>query len=76
MREAVEYFDENEFKADNTAARSKLAQEIISQKPGFIERWALLIFIEILLLVLAASWFIKYPRCYCSKRNTYCPKRT
>ncbi|HEY2580888.1 MAG TPA: HlyD family efflux transporter periplasmic adaptor subunit [Mucilaginibacter sp.] len=41
--------------------RSELAQEIISRKPDFTEKWALFIFLGILLLMLVASWFIKYP---------------
>ena len=42
-------------------ARSDLALEIISRKPDFLERWALLIFLGILLLLLASTWFIEYP---------------
>lgn len=41
--------------------RSEAVQIILSRKPGFIERWALLIFLAILLLLLAGTWFIKYP---------------
>ena len=41
--------------------RSEMAQEIISRKPDFMERWALLIFLGIVLLLFAATWFIKYP---------------
>lgn len=41
--------------------RSDSAQEIISRKPGFIEKWALLLFVGILLLLLAGTWFIRYP---------------
>jgi hypothetical protein len=43
------------------ALRSEEIQQIISRKPGFIERWALLIFLGILLLLLSAAWFIQYP---------------
>ncbi len=41
--------------------RSEIAEEIIADKAGFIERWALLIFLGILVFLLALSWFIKYP---------------
>lgn len=41
--------------------RSELAQEIISEKLGFMEQWALVIFLGILLLILLAAWIIKYP---------------
>lgn len=41
--------------------RSDSAQEIISRQPGFVERWALLLFMGILLLLLAGTWFIRYP---------------
>jgi len=41
--------------------RSDAAQEIISRKPGFIEKWALLLFMVILLLLLGGTWFIRYP---------------
>ncbi len=41
--------------------RSDAAQEIIGRRPGFVEKWALLIFMIILLLLLAGTWFIRYP---------------
>lgn len=45
----------------NLHLRSEIAQEVISGNPTFIERWALLIFVAILLLLLTAAWFIRYP---------------
>jgi multidrug resistance efflux pump len=45
----------------NNHLRSEMAQEIISRKPSFLEKWALFIFCGILLLLLLATWFIKYP---------------
>lgn len=45
----------------NTRRRSEMAQEIISHKPGFIEKWALLIFLLLLLLMVTGTWFIQYP---------------
>lgn len=42
-------------------SRSDIAQEFISQRTGFLERWALYIFLFLLLLLLAGSWFLKYP---------------
>lgn len=41
--------------------RSELAQEIITREPDFYEKWALLVFLIILLIITACSWFIKYP---------------
>lgn len=41
--------------------RSDEAQEIISQKPDFTEKWALIIFLFILLLGLIGTWFFRYP---------------
>lgn len=46
---------------DKIISRSDLAQEIISRKPDFFERFALLIFLGILLLLIAGTWFIQYP---------------
>lgn len=46
---------------DKMSSRSDLAQEIISRKPDFFERSALLLFLCILLLLLAGTWFIQYP---------------
>lgn len=41
--------------------RSEVAQEIISRKPDFYEKWALLVFLFLLLLLTVGTWFIKYP---------------
>ncbi len=41
--------------------RSEMAQEIISRQPGFLERWSLLIFIALLLLMFGGTWFVHYP---------------
>jgi len=41
--------------------RSDLAQEIISRKAGFLEKWALLIFLGILFMVFGGTWFVHYP---------------
>jgi HlyD family secretion protein len=41
--------------------RSDTVQEIITRKPGFTERWALLLFFLIIVLVVISTWFIKYP---------------
>lgn len=46
---------------DNREDRSELAQEIISAKAGFIERWALLIFTILFLILIGCTWFIRYP---------------
>ena len=41
--------------------RSEGVQEIISRQPGFVEKWALLFFMGVLLLMLGGTWFIRYP---------------
>lgn len=41
--------------------RSHAMQEMISKRPGFLSRWALLLFILFLGLILAGAWFIQYP---------------
>lgn len=41
--------------------RSDIALEIISRKPDFYEKWALLVFFILLLLLTLGTWYIKYP---------------
>lgn len=41
--------------------RSEGAQEIISHKPGFLEKWALLLFLAVMALLTLGTWFIRYP---------------
>jgi len=41
--------------------RSPEVQDIISERPGFWGIWALPIFLLILLLIVAGTWFIRYP---------------
>ncbi|MCD2424429.1 HlyD family secretion protein [Niabella pedocola] len=41
--------------------RSEVAQEIVNRKPDFYEKWALLVFLFLLLLLVTGTWFIKYP---------------
>lgn len=45
----------------NFAERSDIAQEIISRKPDFFEKWSLLVFLILLLFLLVGTWFIRYP---------------
>jgi multidrug efflux pump subunit AcrA (membrane-fusion protein) len=69
MAEEIEVFEHNtdkDFLADKSIAskytlRSELAQEIISRKPGFLEKWSLLVFLGILLLMFGGTWFVHYP---------------
>ncbi|HTF16478.1 MAG TPA: HlyD family secretion protein [Chryseolinea sp.] len=44
-----------------TSRRSEMLQEIVSTKPGFLIRWGNSFFLMILLLIIAACWFIRYP---------------
>ena len=58
--------DEKTFLAGKTVRnqinrRSEMAQEIISARPDFTEKWALFMIMGVLLLLLAGTWFIKYP---------------
>jgi HlyD family secretion protein len=41
--------------------RSEKINQIISKKPGFIERWSLMFFLLIILLCFIGAWFIRYP---------------
>ncbi len=41
--------------------RSLLTQEVISRKPTFFERWALLLFLGLLLVLFGCTWFVDYP---------------
>jgi HlyD family secretion protein len=47
--------------------RGESFNEIISRKPSFLARWALLLFGGILLLIVTASWFIHYPETITAK---------
>ncbi len=40
---------------------SEEAQEVISLKSSFFEKWALVVFLFLLLTILFGTWFIKYP---------------
>jgi HlyD family secretion protein len=41
--------------------RSEAMSDLISRKPGFLGKWALLIFLLIFLLLITATWFIHFP---------------
>lgn len=41
--------------------RSSQVQDIITRQPGFLESWALSLFLLMLALSAAATWFIRYP---------------
>lgn len=41
--------------------RSEEAQEIITRKPDFFEKWSLIIFLILLVLLFIGTWFVKYP---------------
>ncbi len=41
--------------------RGLAVQELISNKPGFLIRWGITIFLSILILIITATWFIQYP---------------
>lgn len=46
---------------NNFSLRSEAVQEIVNQKGNFVEQRALLLFIIIVFLITAGSWFIRYP---------------
>jgi len=58
---AIEEDSLKEVLIGNFQNRSEAAQEIISRKPDFVEKWALFLFLGILLLLFAGTWFIRYP---------------
>jgi HlyD family secretion protein len=45
----------------NDTLRSEDTLEIISRKYGFLENWALLFFLLVLLILLICTWFVQYP---------------
>jgi multidrug efflux pump subunit AcrA (membrane-fusion protein) len=45
----------------NQLLRSTEVNEIISNKPGFLIRWGISVFFTVLLLIVAATFFIHYP---------------
>jgi hypothetical protein len=47
--------------ADNDALRSDAVRELISRRPGFIERRGLSLLLVFLLVLYGAAWFIRYP---------------
>ena len=59
--------DSIQFSTNGTEAKSQLlerglaVQELISNRPGFLIRWGVTIFLLILILIIAATWFIQYP---------------
>jgi multidrug resistance efflux pump len=45
----------------NIHDRSETTQEIINRNPDFTEKWALYLFLGILLILFSGTWFISYP---------------
>lgn len=46
---------------NNLHLRSSEVSEIISHEPGFLIRWGITIFCAVLIVVIIACWFVKYP---------------
>jgi len=66
QEEIIEDEDEKLFLASKSLSaehtlRSEMAQEIISRQPGFLEKWSLLIFLGILVLMFGGTWFVHCP---------------
>ncbi|WP_447641152.1 MULTISPECIES: HlyD family secretion protein [Chitinophagaceae] len=57
----IEQDNSKTFTIGNIQNRSEAAQEIISRKPDFMEKWALFLFMGILLVLFTETWFIRYP---------------
>lgn len=55
------FIGDSDFRTGNFQNRSEAALEIISRKPDFIEKWALFLFLGLLLLLFAGTWFVSYP---------------
>jgi len=45
---------------NNFSERSEIAQEIISRKSDFFERWSLLVFLVLVLGLVAGTWFVQF----------------
>jgi hypothetical protein len=45
----------------NSVLRSESMREMLNEKPDFLQKWALLIFMLIFLTIIASSWYIQYP---------------
>jgi len=45
----------------NFQNRSESIQEIISRKSGFVEKWALPLFVIVFIVLIGSTWFIRYP---------------
>jgi multidrug resistance efflux pump len=50
-----------ELEVARRSQRSEMVQEIVSNKPGFLIRYGIVFFLGILILLVAACWFIQYP---------------
>lgn len=69
MNDKKEYVEEHtdedlspkELRFDNLDQRSEFAQDFISKKADFFERWALILFLAILICLFGSTWFIRYP---------------
>jgi len=66
QEEIFDKIEGKEFLADTSLSgkatlRSEMAQEIISRQPGFLEKWSLLVFLGLLLLLFGGTWFVHYP---------------
>jgi HlyD family secretion protein len=46
---------------ENFLERAEITREVITRRPDFIEKWALIIFSFVLLSAIAGAWFIQYP---------------
>lgn len=59
--EAGELLIDKDILSNNLLLRSEEVSEIISSKPSFLVRWGITIFLMVLLGIVAACWFIRYP---------------
>ncbi|MDN3548895.1 HlyD family secretion protein [Mucilaginibacter aquaedulcis] len=57
FKETIHHAEANK----NFQERSDITMEIVGHKPGFAEKWALLIFIVLIICLLIGTWFIHYP---------------
>ncbi|MBI2273164.1 MAG: hypothetical protein HYU70_05165 [Bacteroidetes bacterium] len=61
MPEKIEENTMSDSTLKSSSQRSEAMNELLSRKTGFLTKWALLIFLIILALTAAATWFIRYP---------------
>lgn len=61
LKAVPEEIDFRESAKDTISQRSEMVQDVLNRKPKFVERWALPMFLVILITLVGATWFVQYP---------------